>query len=296
MSYVYILHQPFNPANIQSRPLPQPLGWTPMSPLDAYDYGDMQGLGSFFKKVAKTVSKVALAPIKLVSPKLASNLAKIDNKVIDTTDRIHTSVNTWAKKHSTFLIIVAAIAITIYTMGAGASIAAKMLSGMKAIGAKLGVGAAASAATSGSAATGVSAMATGVSSVAAGTTAVSASGASWLAVGAKVALQGAKLLVNGKKVSDLSSDQAAQMLEAQKQGYNLVDPSLQPLLQQRAALVGGPIQFDSNGQPIEPIPGSPGTSPAAYGAGGGSGVGDTNPWLMPALVGGGALLLVLALK
>ncbi|WP_257303410.1 hypothetical protein [Geothrix campi] len=300
MSHVFILHTPFDPLNIQARAVPQPMGWRPMTPLD--DYGDMQGLGSFFKKVAQTVSKVALAPIKLVSPQLAKNLSKIDNKIIDKVDDLHTKINVWAKKNSKWLIIVAAIAITIYTMGTGATIAAKMLSGMQAIGAKMAAAKAAvgSLFTSGAAAGGATAA----------TTATTAAGTSWIATGAKLALAGSQLLVNGSKVSDLSAEQAAQMLEAQKQGYNLVDPSLQPLLQQRVQLGGGPIQYDANGYPIEPTGGfgqvpagitangtyAPGTYTPGIGGGGSMGSGSSNPWLVPALVVGGIGLVVLATR
>lgn len=289
MSHIYVLHQPFNPASLQVRMTPQPMGWKPMSPLD--DYGQMAGLGSFFKKVAQTVSKVALAPIKLVSPQLAKNLSKIDNKIIDNIDSVQTKINVAAKKagkdagrfvkrNLKWIIIAAAIAITIYTMGAGATIAAKMISGMQAIGAKM---------VAAKAAVGTWFTGGGVAAGATGTTATVA-GSSWLATGAKVALAGAQMLVNGKKVSDLSADQAQQMLAAQNEGYDLVDPALAPLLQQRVSLGGnGPIQFDANGQPIEP--GAPG-----QGAGGGTGFGGSaaNPWLMPALIGAGALVLVLA--
>lgn len=301
MSMVYILHQPFNPSTLRMRIVPQPMGWKPMSPLD--EYGQMEGLGSFFKKVAQTVTKIARAPIKLIAPKLAKSMEKIDNKIINKIDSVHTSVNVWAKKHSTFLIIVAAIAITIYTMGAGATIAAKMLSGMQAIAAKTVAAKAAVGAwfTGGGAAAG----AAGTAATGVGTTATVA-GSSWLATGAKVALAGAQMLMNGKKVSDLSADQAQQMLAAQNEGYDMVDPALAPLLRQRVSLGGnGPIQFDANGQPIEPgAPGYNGGGSLGYpGDGGGGSPGypgkpsnQSPSWLMPALVGAGVIGLVLVVS
>lgn len=266
MSRVYVLHQPFNPAALQVRLTPQPMGWKPMSPLE--DYGDMAGFGSFFKKVAQTVSKVALAPIKLVSPQLAKNLSKIDNKIINNIDSVQTKIDTAAKnamksvgrfvkKNWKWIVVAAAIAITIYTMGSGAGIAAKMMSGLAkvkayAVSAKAWVGAKAS------------------------------SGWSYVT-------SGMTKLLNGKKFGDLNQQEVEGIAEANEQaGQSIIPAEVLAMIGRQALTPAEQVQAQVDLSSFGP----------GQGAGGGAGLGlggsDSNPWLMPALIGAGALVLVLA--
>lgn len=213
---------------------------------------ELAGLGSFFKKVAQTVSKVVTAPIKLISPKLASNLQKIDNKIISNMDTVATKVNEAAKsvgrfvaKNWKWVAVVAAIAITIYSMGSGATIAAKMLSGTKLLGAKIAGG--------WSAVTGGGTAATATTAASTTATAASAAGTSgWLATTGKLAMSAASALYGGAKVSSLSQQQAQAVLEAQSAGYDMGagDPQLQAALQQRAAIAGAGIPTDAQGNPL----------------------------------------------
>lgn len=262
---------------------------------------ELAGLGSFLKKVGQTITKVAVAPIKLVSPKLAANITKIDNKILDAADKLHTNINNWAKKNSKWLIIVAAIAITIYTMGAGATIAAKMMSGMKALGAMVtggsaaagGAAAASTAAATTTAATGIgTSVATGVAATATGTTAASIG---W----GKLAASAASALLGGAKIAALSQQQASSVLQAQNAGYDLgaSDPQLLQALQQRAAIPGPGIPTDANGNPLvdEPAGMNYGGAPTNTGIPtkptGLSSVIDS-PYFIPAAIGAGTLLIV----
>lgn len=270
MSRVYVLHQPFNPARLQLRPMPQPMGWKPMSPLDAY--GDMAGLGSFFKKVAKTVTKIARAPIKLISPKLAKNMEKIDNKIIDNIDSVHTKINVAAKKAATdvgrfvkknwkWIVVAAAVAITIYSMGSGSGIAAKMMSGLAkvksyALSAKAWVGAKAS------------------------------SGWSYVT-------SGMTKLLNGKTFGSLSQQEVEGIAEANEQaGESLIPSEILAMIGRQALAPSEQAQVQ--GSPLNFGPGQ--------GAGGGAGLGTSlggptsNPWLMPALIGAGVLVAVLVVS
>ncbi|HZU52930.1 MAG TPA: hypothetical protein VFF77_03485, partial [Holophagaceae bacterium] len=218
---------------------------------------ELAGLGSFFKKVAHVISNIAVAPIKLVSKKAAANLQKVDNKVIDAVDAIHTKVGDVLHKighkigkNWKWIAIIAAIAITIYTMGAGATIAAHMISGMEALGHAIATGATAVAHAVGIG-TG-SAAATGGAAAAAGTTTAAAS-TSWIATGAKLALSAATALTQQKaKVSDLSQQQAQALLEAQQAGYGMGadDPQLQQALVLRAQIAGAGIPTDAQGNPL----------------------------------------------
>ncbi|HJV40002.1 MAG TPA: hypothetical protein VJ549_00495 [Geothrix sp.] len=263
---------------------------------------ELAGLGSFLKKAAGVVSKIAAAPIKLISPKLASNLQKIDNKVINAVDKVATKVNDAAKsvgkavaKNWKWIAIVAAIAITIYTMGAGSTIAAKMLSGMKVLAAKVGIGTAATAATTGtSVATGVAAAAGGTSATA---TAVSSIG--W----GKLAMSAGTALLAGAKVSALSQQQAQAVLEAQNAGVEMgaSDAQLLQALQQRASIPGGGIPTDAQGNPLTDGPailattGIPAAPAAAQTPSAFASI-TSSPYFVPAAFGAGALLLFLALR
>ena len=136
---------------------------------ELYDHdGGLAGLGNFLKSIHRAVRSVALAPIKAVTPNIAKKIEAVDEKLVKIADDIHTKVNNFAKKHWKVLAIIAIIVITIYTMGAGATIAAKLLAGCKAIAAKVGFGAAASSAGAGAGAG--TAVATGVATTGAVTT------------------------------------------------------------------------------------------------------------------------------
>ena len=285
---------------------------------------ELAGLGSFFKKIAQTVSKIAIAPIKLVSPKLASNLQKIDNKIISNVDSVATKVNDAAKSAGKFVaknwkwvVVVAAIAITIYTMGAGSTIAAHMLSGMQALGAHVAAGAStvwhavvggsAVASTGATAATAATGAAAGAATATATTSA-----AGWLATTGKLALTAATALYNKAKVSDLSQQQAQAMLQAQASGYDLGagDPQLQQALQTRAALEGAGVPTDANGQPlidgpVETPAGALTTQMAAAAKAAADKAAaskdpfvalTSSPYFMPVAIGAGALVLVLLLR
>jgi hypothetical protein len=286
---------------------------------------ELAGLGSFFKSVAQTITKIAVAPIKLVSPQLAANITKIDNKIISNVDSVATKVNDAAKsvgkfvqKNWKWVLVVVAIAITIYSMGTGATIAAHMLSGMQVMGAHIAAGASTVwhavvgggvAASGASAATG--AAATGAAAGAATATAAT-SAAGWLATTGKLALTAATALYNKAKVSDLSQQQAQAMLQAQASGYDLgaSDPQLQAALQQRAALAGAGIPTDANGQPlVEGPPEAPAGAlttqmTAAEKAAAAKAAAEkdpfvaltASPYFMPVAIGAGALVAVLLLR
>jgi hypothetical protein len=91
---------------------------------------EMAGLGRAFKRLHKTIRRVALAPVRLVSKKLMDKIESIDDKVVNKVDDLHTGINRFAKRNMKWIVLAAAIAITIYSMGSGAGIAAKMLSGL----------------------------------------------------------------------------------------------------------------------------------------------------------------------
>lgn len=266
MSRVYVLHQPFNPAALQVRPVPRPLGWKPMSPLDAY--GDMAGLGSFLKKAAKAVTKVARAPIKLISPQLARNMEKIDNKIIDNLDSVHTKINVAAKKAASdvgrfvkknwkWIVVAAAVALTIYSMGSGTGIAAKMMSGLAkvkgyALSAKAWVGA----------------------KVSSGWTYVTS---------------GLTKLLNGQTFGSLSPQEVEGIAEANEQaGETVIPPEVLAMIGRQALTPSE--QAQALGSPADFGPGQ--------GAGGGAGIGgpSSTPWLVPALIGAGVLVAVLVVS
>lgn len=298
----------------------------------------LEGLGNFFKKVAHAISNIAVAPIRLVSKKAADNLQKVDNKVIDAADKVWTAsgdllhkAGGWVAKRLgknwKWIAIVIAIAITIYTMGAGATIMAHMISGMEALGHAIAAGAAAVGHGITTAATAVG-HAVGIGTgAAAGTTAATGASASsgFLGMSAgtwtKLALTAGKALVTQRaKVSDLSQAQAQAVLQAQDSGYDMGanDPQLRQALETRAQIPGLGIPTDAYGNPLvspsqvgagilQPdgtvIPGGPtmtGTlveSGGGYGGGGGGGFGGSAmpSWLLPTALGGG-LLLVLAMQ
>lgn len=288
-----------------------PGAWNPMPPTPRWRPGlralhrrqpapgELAGLGSFLKKVGQTITKVAVAPIKLVSPQLAKNITKLDNKVLDAADKLHTNINTWAKKNTKWLIIIAAIAITIYTMGAGATIAAKMMSGMKALGAMFTGG---SAAAGGAAAAGTS-VASGVAATAAGATTATTAATSigW----GKLAVSAATALIGGAKVSSLSQQQASAVIEAQNSGFDLgaTDPQLLKALQSRAAIPGAGIPTDDQGRPLVDQPAGMNLDNFGASSGAGGGAGNRpgsektkglldSPYIVPAAIGAGALLVL----
>jgi ElaB/YqjD/DUF883 family membrane-anchored ribosome-binding protein len=298
--------------------------------------GELAGLGSFFHKLTSTITSIARAPIKLISPKAADNLKKVDDKVLSVQDKVSTKINDAAhsvghfvSKNWKWIAVVVAIAITIYTMGAGATIAAHMISGMQALGAHIASG----AATVWHAVVGTSA-ATGTAAASGTTAAAGSSG--WLATTGKLALSAAQALQAKAKVSDLSQQQAQAMLDAQSAGYDLgaSDPQLAAALMQRASIPGNGIPTDAQGNPMVEAPTGWGTTPApnaapvsslvipvapstptsmpqaqvmpvGYPAGypvapvpAPSSMASltSSPYFLPAAIGGGALLLVLLLR
>lgn len=249
---------------------------------DDMDEDGISGLGSFFKKIHNAIKKVALAPIKWVSPKLAHNLDHLDNRVQETGEKIKDSVVKWVRKNFKWVAIVVAIAITIYSMGAGAGIAAHLLSGIHAMGSSISAAIA------------------------------SVHGSTWVSL----ATTGAKMLASGKKVSDLSADQAQAMIIAQQNGVDLVHPDLAPYLQQRAQLGGGPIPTDEYGRPLVGPDGKPleqsvvdgmpmdarqayaqgaANAQAALGPAYGTGAPPPGSYTAPLAIGGGLLALKLLL-
>lgn len=205
------------------------------------------------------ISKVATAPIRLVSKKAADNLTKIDNKVINAADKVWTASGdllhkvgkTIAKalgKNWKWIAVIVAIAITIYTMGAGATIMAHMISGMQALGHAIAAGAAAVGHAVG---IGTGAAAGTGAAVGTGTTVAATGSTSWVMTAGKLALTAATALRNKAKVSDLSQAQAQAMLQTQDSGINLGvdDPQLRQALETRAQIPGLGIPTDANGNP-----------------------------------------------
>lgn len=281
MSHLYILHQPFNPATLKLRPVPQPMGWKPWTPLD--DYEQMAGLGSFLKKAAKAVTKVARAPIKLISPRLAKNLEKIDNKIIDNADAALTKVNKaaqsvgkFAKRNMKWIVIAAAVAITIYTMGSGSTIAAKMMSGLAKV---KGYAASAKAWVSAKATSG------------------------WTYV-----TSGMTKLLNGKKFGELTPQEVEGLAEANAQAGESLIPSeilgmigkqALPLAMQALSKPGGaqgaPQDYTTTANEFDPgvMPGAGGGGSLGYP---GNAPSATPAWLWPALIGAGVIGLVLVVS
>jgi hypothetical protein len=94
---------------------------------------ELAGLGSFLRKAAKVVHNVVTAPIRAVSPDLAKPLDKLHEAADKVADKISTQVNDdlhkigkWAKKNWKWIVIAAAIVLTIYTMGATSSLVASL--------------------------------------------------------------------------------------------------------------------------------------------------------------------------
>lgn len=101
----------------------------------------LAGLGSFLKKVTNAVHSVVTAPIRAISPDLAKPLDKLHEAEQKLTDKITTQVNNdlhklgkWAKKNWKWIILAAAIVLTIYTMGATSGLVASIQSGMQTMG------------------------------------------------------------------------------------------------------------------------------------------------------------------
>lgn len=86
---------------------------------------EFAGLGNFLKKVTNAVHNVVTAPLRAISPDLVKPLDKLHAAAEKVTDKITTQVNNdlhklgkWAKKNWKWIVIAAAIVLTIYTMGA----------------------------------------------------------------------------------------------------------------------------------------------------------------------------------
>lgn len=258
----------------------------------------LDGLGKWLKKQVKSINRIAAKPLGLISKRLEKNVVKIGDKLADNADSLHTKINTAAKKagksikkfvkkNLKWIVIAAAIAITIYSMGSGATIAAKMISGCKAIAAKVGsVFTGSAAAGSGGATvatTGATTAATTAASTAATTTASTSLtsgimgklGSSALSL----ALTAGTKLVGGSKCSELSEEERLAYGEA-------ADAGILPMNAELAHGMGlgmNPAQGFSEGMAF------PGGNGGAFGSG-------MPSWVMPAAIGAGALVLVMALK
>jgi|GEM_PF-5050091 len=246
------------------------------------------GFGSWITKQLKSIGRIAAKPVGLISKKLEKNLVKISDKAADNLNSVATKINKgaqsvgkWAKKNWKVLAIVAAIAITIYSMGSGAGIAAKLLSGCKVIAAKAGSLFVAKGAAVGAATAGTTAATAGTAAVAATAATSAGIGVTGWATIASTAMAGATKLLEAKKVSELSAEEAQAMQFAQSQGVELMTPELQALIAKRAALGN----VDANGNPVPP--GTPGSMP------GYTPTGNALPgWIIPAAAGVLLLLLV----
>ncbi|MBS1766002.1 MAG: hypothetical protein JST05_01170 [Acidobacteria bacterium] len=308
------------------------------------DEPGLDGLGNFFKKVAHAISKIASAPVRLISKKAADNMEKLDNKVIEAADKVWTASgdllhkvgNKIAKalgKNWKWIAIIVAIAITIYSMGAGATIAAHLISGMEALGHAIAAGAAAvghAVVSAGTALAHAVGFGSGAAVATTGTTVAATSSSTWLATAGKLAMTAASALTQRKaKISDLSQAQAMAMVQAHDQGYNmgLEDPQMQDAILKRASIPGVGIPTDANGNPlvnpsqvgagvllpdgsVVPFDSPEGRSAAAqgaqitaapvggFGSGGGAGSGPSGMpgWILPAAIGGGLLAFAFARK
>lgn len=237
----------------------RPVAWQNLA-----DEPEMAGLGSFLKKAAKTVTSIARAPIKLVSPQLAKNLEKIDNKIIDNLDSVHTKINDAAKsvgksvqkfvaKNWKWIVVAAAVALTIYSMGSGSTVAAKMMSGLAKI--KTYVAAKTSSALT------------------------------WGKAKWALAKEAMTKLVAGKKFGDLNQEEVSAMAEAnQATGQEIVPAEVMALLNPS----GGPMPASAYGGEAM------GTSPDGMPVGGpGAPSGSSVP--LPLILGGAGLALALVL-
>ena len=170
-------------------------------------------------------------------------------------------VGRFVKKNWKWIIIAAAIAITIYTMGSGAGIAAKMMSGLAKI----------------------------------KTMAVSAK--AWVGVkassGWSYVTSGMTKLLAGKTFGSLSQPEVEGIAEANAQaGENIIPPEVLAMIGRQALAPEAP---SAAGQSAGFMPGLPALGMPGQGAGGGAGIGapETTSYLMPALLAAGALGLLL---
>lgn len=246
----------------------------------------LDGLGKFLKKIHKGVTKITLAPLKKVAPKVAAKIQRLDDKFIDKVDAIHTKIHNKVKKHwKTIVIVVAAVAITVYSMGAGATIAAKMLSGLKALGA-----------AAGKAAMAVKGAVVGGGGGGAGAGKMLASGMKY----ASLASQAAQKLVAGKRCDELSTEEREAYGEAAKDGFLPINEELQKGLGLKFQGEDGrevaPSEFEvvpavAAAQPAAVLPVSMESAAAAAATPSG-----LPSWVLPAAIAGGAVLLLMMMN
>lgn len=257
----------------------------------------LDGLGSWLKKQVKSINRIAAKPLGLISKQLEKNVVKIGDKLADNADSLHTKINKEAqragkniqkfvKKNLKWIIIAAAIAITIYSMGSGASLAAKMLSGCKAIAAKVGTVFTGSAASGGAATAGATtaAAATTATTAAVSTTAATTAGlgTGFWATTAPLALQVGSKLLGGAKCSDLSQEERLAYGEAADAGLMPMNAELSHGLGLGGNPEFGDITGGGGGFPTEGFPSR--------------GSRELPSWVMPAAIGAAALVLLVALK
>lgn len=96
---------------------------------------ELAGLGSFLKKVGNVVHNVVTAPLRAISPDLAKPLDKLHETADKVADKVTTQINNdlhklgkWAKKNWKWIVIAAAIVLTIYTMGGTAGLVSQLQS------------------------------------------------------------------------------------------------------------------------------------------------------------------------
>ena len=244
---------PWRPAWAQSR----------MEGLD--DLGELSG---FLKKAFKSAGKAVKSVGKAV--------VTIHKKSLDLTKKALKSVGKFVKKNAKWIVIAAAIAITIYTMGGGAAVAAKLAAGYaKVKGMALSAG--------------------------------------------KAVMSGMQKLLGGKKMGELTPEEAQGLATANAEaGTELVPKEITSLLAQKAvdvgtniltkkamsladdAVMGDQAAMEADGgTELAPDQSARAMQAAAQQAASPGGPGFTAgmpSWVIPAAIGGGALVLLLVLK
>lgn len=160
----------------------------------------IEGLGNFLKKVRNAVRRVTVAPVKLLHRKTGEKFERALKKIDDKVDKVTDKLDNFVHKNRKWLIIAAAIAITIYSLGSGSTIAAKMLAGLS----KLKT----------------VALAKGKALV------------TWGAVKKKAATMAISKLLQGKKFGELNTQEVSAMAEVNgASGEQIIPPEVMALMQ-----------------------------------------------------------------
>lgn len=204
---------------------------------------------------------------------IGSTLKKIGKKILKAPAKLVKSVGKFVKKHWKKLAVAAAVAISIYSMGSGSGLAARMVSGTKALGAAVKNGAIRAAGA-------VKGFFVGPAKAASG---------AWV----QPAMSAASKLVAGRRVSELSEEERESYAEGAAAGFLPMNAELQ-----KAMGLGGVNMANLEAEQPQPVGPDefPPVSRSTYREAGEAEGGGMPSWVLPAAIAGGALLLVMTLK